>query len=167
MTSQNLVVDRVPKKSSSIPLPSNHVRRTFSEIQLEQDERMAELREGQMYHRLLTGMLRRCQQVGYHPKTTMTVQSIIKTQATVKDSTSFSAIDDDGDWLLYDSCDEVSDESSSRVHFDSVGVGIFNDSARRGSLSTIGSTTSTGHSIGIEANCMKQEDEQLIFEFDL
>ncbi|KAL7461035.1 hypothetical protein ACHAXS_001471 [Conticribra weissflogii] len=168
MISQNFVAGNSSKKSASIPMPTSHVQRTFSEIQLEQDERMAELREGQMYHRLLTGMLRRCQEVGCHPKTTMSVQSIIQTQAAiVNDSTPSSFVDGDGDWLLYESCNEVSDKNSSRVLLSNGSISNSNDSTRRGSLSTIGSTASASFSFGHDANRVELEDEQLIFDFDL
>ena len=66
------------KKSASIPLPKSHIRRTLSEIQLEHDEKMAEWREGQMYHRLLLGMIRRSGEAGYHPKMCMSIKNFIQ-----------------------------------------------------------------------------------------
>ena len=49
-------------KSSSIPLPSSHVSRTQSELQLFRDEEAAELRDVNMFYRLVNGIRERHQE---------------------------------------------------------------------------------------------------------
>jgi len=46
-------------RSSSIPLPSSHVTRTQSELQLSQDQEMAEHRDTNMFYRLVNGIRER------------------------------------------------------------------------------------------------------------
>eukprot|EP00985_Skeletonema_marinoi_P010347 scaffold4863_cov149-Skeletonema_marinoi.AAC.6 len=50
--------------SAPIPLPRTHLHRTRSEVALEEANKLADWRENQMYHRLLTGMIRRSQEKG-------------------------------------------------------------------------------------------------------
>ena len=64
--------------TSSIPIPEAHIRKTNSEIQLENDKLLYEWREGVMYHRLVTGMIQRSKEVGYHPTINKTVQNVIQ-----------------------------------------------------------------------------------------
>lgn len=48
-----------------IPLPTNHIHRTASELQLAEDTRTAELRDLCMYHRLVGGMQQRSHNHNY------------------------------------------------------------------------------------------------------
>ena len=89
-TSVFLPRSRTAKKSPSptIPIPNSQLPRSYSDIQLENDKKMYEWRDGIMYYRLLTGMVQRHQEVGYHPKINRSVENLMKTQA--------SPVSDDG-----------------------------------------------------------------------
>lgn len=70
--------------SPPIPFPQTHLRRTYSEVALEEANRLAEWRENQMYHRLLTGMMRRSKEKGLdqHPKIIRSLENLMQTQAS-------------------------------------------------------------------------------------
>lgn len=74
--------------SAPIPFPKSHLRRTISEVELEHANKMADWREHQMYHRLLTGMVRRSQDKGLdqHPKIIRSLENLMLTQASPIDS---------------------------------------------------------------------------------
>ena len=154
-------------------MPRNHIRRTLSEIQLEQDERVAEWREGQMYHRILTGMLRRSQEVGYHPKTNISAKNIIQTKASgFNDNASSSSLsDDESEWHFYESYDSQGDKNLSSVcNSDHVGLSAaMLESTRGGTLGSKGTLVHSCPSLreGIMSMEADPQDEDLIFEFDL
>lgn len=125
-TSVFLTRTRPAKKSpsSTIPIPNSQLARSHSDIQLENDKKMYEWRDGIMFHRLLNGMLQRHQEVGYHPKINRSVQNVMQTQASpVSAAAASSDIKDDGftsgsssssssseEWFFYESsCDEQVD----------------------------------------------------------
>mmetsp|Transcript_26624 Transcript_26624/g.56254 ORF Transcript_26624/g.56254 Transcript_26624/m.56254 type:complete len:173 (+) Transcript_26624:331-849(+) len=107
---------RQTNKSSSIPLPQTHICRTNSEVNLEEAKRLYEWRNDMMYHRLISGMIRRGKEVGYHPRISQAVNNIIHTQATPVSTprdtdycevTSGSSSSSDGDeWFFYESWEE-------------------------------------------------------------
>ena len=70
--------------SAPIPFPQTHVRRTYSEVALDQANKVAEWRETQMYHRLLTGMILRSHEKGLdqHPKIIRSLENLVLTQAS-------------------------------------------------------------------------------------
>ncbi len=70
--------------SPPIPFPQTHLRRTTSEVALEEANRLAEWRENQMYHRLLTGMMRRSKEKGLdqHPKIIRSLENLMQTHAS-------------------------------------------------------------------------------------
>ncbi len=70
--------------SAPIPFPKSHLRRTISEVELEHANKMADWREHQMYHRLLTGMVRRSRDKGLdqHPKIIRSLENLMLTQAS-------------------------------------------------------------------------------------
>lgn len=49
------------RRSTSIPLPSSHVHRTQSELQLDQDQEVADQRDTTMFYRLVNGIRQRHQ----------------------------------------------------------------------------------------------------------
>lgn len=70
--------------SAPIPLPSTHLRRTTSEVDIEEAHKIAEWRETRMYHRLLTGMMKRSQEKGLdqNPKIIRSLENLMLTQAS-------------------------------------------------------------------------------------
>ena len=74
--------------SAPIPFPKSHLRRTTSEVELEHANKMADWREHQMYHRLLTGMVNRSRDKGLdqHPKIIRSLENLMLTQASPIDS---------------------------------------------------------------------------------
>ena len=97
--------------SQIIPLPKSHVRRTNSEIQMANDEMVAEWKEYEMYLRLLNGRLRRCEQMGCHPKTESALGNKIRTNAHPISVTSLP-VDIDNGWLIGDMSADHSSEDS-------------------------------------------------------
>ena len=80
-------------RSSSIPLPSSHVHRTQSELQLRLDQEAAELREMNMFHRLVNGTRDRH---SHHsspddPSSNEYIQSMVHARATNNNNTSATA----------------------------------------------------------------------------
>ncbi|GKY99082.1 hypothetical protein MPSEU_000863900 [Mayamaea pseudoterrestris] len=53
------VADNAASRSTSIPLPTSHVQRTQSELQLDQDEEVADQRDATMFYRLVNGIRER------------------------------------------------------------------------------------------------------------
>ncbi len=70
--------------SAPIPLPQTHLHRTHSEVALEEANELAEWREHRMYHRLLTGMIRRSQEkgLGQNPMVIRSMENLMLTQAS-------------------------------------------------------------------------------------
>jgi hypothetical protein len=56
--------NRFRESTSSIPLPASHVHRTQSELQLSRDEEEAELRDLNMFYRLVNGVRERQRSFG-------------------------------------------------------------------------------------------------------
>ena len=78
---QQQQLPQVAEKSSSIPIPHDDTsRRTHHEIQLENDTRLYEWREGIMYNRIVNGMLQRSLRVGCHPKIRQSIRNVMQTQ---------------------------------------------------------------------------------------
>ncbi len=101
-----------------IPLPVSHVHRTSSEIQLEHDEMVAKWRDYLMRQRLVTGMVQRCEKVGYHPKMANALENMMRTTAqdfgpSSEQSNIAALFDDDDDWFLGISCADASQDSWS------------------------------------------------------
>jgi hypothetical protein len=113
------------KHSPSIPMPGNHIHRTESELQMEHETMVAQWREGQMYERILRGMLRRCNEVGCHPKTRQSLIRIAETkvqesldaspvaaeQESKTHGRSESLFEEDDEWILGDISEENDDSS--------------------------------------------------------
>lgn len=53
---RNLGTSEEARRSSNIPLPSSHVHRTASELQLRLDQEVAEARDLNMFYRLVNGV---------------------------------------------------------------------------------------------------------------
>eukprot|EP00985_Skeletonema_marinoi_P032040 scaffold38004_cov166-Skeletonema_marinoi.AAC.2 len=72
----------VAAPSQSIPISGIISRFSQSELEdLAQAELLADYRDGQMYERIMTGILRRCNMTGtYHPKTMNSLNNIIHTK---------------------------------------------------------------------------------------
>ncbi len=70
--------------SAPIPLPRTHLHRTRSEVALAEANELAEWRENRMYHRLLTGMIRRSQEkgLGQDPMIIRSLENLMQTQAS-------------------------------------------------------------------------------------
>lgn len=113
---------QVAEKSSSIPIPHDDTsRRTHHEIQLENDTRLYEWREGIMYNRIVNGMLQRSLRVGCHPKIRQSIKNVMQTQQQAlrtrkedyatsdtsgSSSSSSSGSSGDEEWFLDDSYEE-------------------------------------------------------------
>ena len=71
-----------PSPSTSIPLPSSHVHRTSSELQLYQDQEVADQRDTTMFYRLVNGIRERHQgvQVEQLSQSERSLRSIIHTR---------------------------------------------------------------------------------------
>ena len=70
--------------SAPIPLPQSHLHRTRSEVALQEANELADWRENRMYHRLLTGMIRRSQEKGLdqNPKIIRSLENLMQIQAS-------------------------------------------------------------------------------------
>ena len=70
--------------STPIPLPQSHLHRTRSEVALQEANELADWRENRMYHRLLTGMIRRSQEKGLdqNPKVIRSLENLMQIQAS-------------------------------------------------------------------------------------
>lgn len=70
--------------SAPIPLPQTHLHRTRSEVALDEANELADWREHRMYHRLLTGMIRRIQEkgLGQNPMIIRSLENLMNTHAS-------------------------------------------------------------------------------------
>ena len=120
--------------SAPIPFPKSHLRRTISEVELEHANKMADWREHQMYHRLLTGMVRRSRDKGLdqHPKIIRSLENLMLIQASPIDSLEPSSKQNE-EW------DVIADNSSGRRC--SIGRGSLNSSTCSNSSSSKGPST--------------------------
>mmetsp|Transcript_16150 Transcript_16150/g.26511 ORF Transcript_16150/g.26511 Transcript_16150/m.26511 type:complete len:189 (+) Transcript_16150:343-909(+) len=80
----SIPTDTDSTNSAPIPLPRSHLHRTRSEVALEAANELADWRENRMYHRLLTGMIRRSQEKGLdqNPKIIRSLENLIQIQAS-------------------------------------------------------------------------------------
>lgn len=71
--------------SESIPI-SRHIDQSrhtdYYRLDMEHANKIAEWQESQMYHRLLNGMFRSSQRLGYHPKIVQSLENLIQTQSS-------------------------------------------------------------------------------------
>ena len=121
--------------TSSIPIPRAHITRTNSEIQLENDTKLYEWREGVMYYRLVSGMIQRSKELGNHPSLNKTIQNVmLKRQASCEvsgtaaspssdsgytsGSSSCCSYDDNDEWLFYEDVQEIQVPLSSTAQAD-------------------------------------------------
>mmetsp|Transcript_31086 Transcript_31086/g.40189 ORF Transcript_31086/g.40189 Transcript_31086/m.40189 type:complete len:165 (-) Transcript_31086:143-637(-) len=90
--------------TAPIPLPNHHIHRTHSEVQLAQDQLVADYQDGKMYERILIGIMRRCDELGScHPKTSSSLENIVNTK--MQDFRSLSergTTDAKEDWVVGD-----------------------------------------------------------------
>ena len=76
--------------SAPIPLPQTHLHRTRSEVALAEANELADWREQRMYHRLLTGMIRRSQEkgLGQDPMIIRSLENLMQIQSEKIDTSS-------------------------------------------------------------------------------
>jgi hypothetical protein len=58
-SSSDATSNHASSRSTSIPLPPTHVHRTQSELQLDQDQQVADQRDATMFYRLVNGIRER------------------------------------------------------------------------------------------------------------
>ena len=100
--SSKAVVPGPAYRASSIPLPSSHVARTLSEVQLSADQAAAEQRDNRMFYRLINGIRDRHQTASHyydvHPegqhfiRTDMSIARIFRARRAVLDTSTANII---------------------------------------------------------------------------
>mmetsp|Transcript_6754 Transcript_6754/g.13896 ORF Transcript_6754/g.13896 Transcript_6754/m.13896 type:complete len:167 (-) Transcript_6754:44-544(-) len=127
------LADNIPKRSTSplkkqtaiIPLPLSHIRRTSSEIQLAHDEMVAQWRDYRMRQRVVSGMVKRCEKVGYHPKMANALENIMRITTSQdfapssEQSSGNTLFYDDDDWILSDNSTDDSHDCWSLSRYSS------------------------------------------------
>lgn len=89
-------------RSSSIPLPSSHVARTQSEVQLSADQAAAEQRDNHMFYRLINGLRVRQQTAtqsdthseGHFVRAEKSAAIILRARRSIIDASAANAVDD-------------------------------------------------------------------------
>lgn len=106
-------------RSSSIPLPSSHVTRTHSELQLSLDEEVAERRDANMFYRLVNGIRERHAgplgdiHLDFPEKNTTSIVSTEPTSDAQEDSSSAEDSSDTQQWQTLHSTQERVSEGTS------------------------------------------------------
>mmetsp|Transcript_42350 Transcript_42350/g.72327 ORF Transcript_42350/g.72327 Transcript_42350/m.72327 type:complete len:172 (-) Transcript_42350:302-817(-) len=105
--------------SDIIPLPSSHIRRTPSEIQIADEARRAEHDDVRMYARLVVGMrsqIRRDYLVNggvVHPLSERSLRNVVKTKRADSDDLEKSDSHDEWDFSFVEEQDPDADDASS------------------------------------------------------